>query len=305
MPIVMVFRPTVALMMVSTLILACAASAAAPHEGTATEKPTDAKAPIKRNCTTSTAGTLPAGLDETSGLAVGFQHPDVLYAHNDSGDTPRFFAIDRKNARLLATIKLKNVEAHDWEDIAVGPCASLKASSCVYIADIGDNGKNRSSVQVYEVAEPLELKDGELSAETHSFTYKEGPQDAEALMVHPLTGDVFVVTKQLGGTARLYKVTAKGRSSSAELQASLTLSGGVFALPTASDFHPSGSRFAVRTYAGIYEYAWPVVKPGPLNEFTALQESQGEAVTYSRDGNTLYTASEGKNQLLHATNCTP
>ena len=38
-------------------------------------------------------GAIPSQVGELSGLAASSKHPGILYAHNDSGDTARFFAL--------------------------------------------------------------------------------------------------------------------------------------------------------------------------------------------------------------------
>src|ERR1051325_6127651 len=86
---------------------------------------------------------------EASGLAASRKNTDVLWTHNDSGDTARIFAISTK-AKLLGIYNLKasNVEAIDWEDIAIGP-APTPGEYYIYIGDIGDNGDKRPGIQVY------------------------------------------------------------------------------------------------------------------------------------------------------------
>src|SRR6476619_6236933 len=86
--------------------------------------------------TPSPIGTIPAvQLPELSGLAASRLHPGTLYAHNDSGDYARFFAID-ESGRFLAQIDLPGATSIDWEDIAVARCPT---GWCVFVADIGDN----------------------------------------------------------------------------------------------------------------------------------------------------------------------
>src|SRR5512146_2363423 len=86
-------------------------------------------------------------LNEISGVVASIAHPGVLWAHNDSGDVPRFFAVDGAGNRL-ATISVAGAQAVDWEDIARGPCP---AGTCLYLADIGDNKAQRSSYTIYRV----------------------------------------------------------------------------------------------------------------------------------------------------------
>src|SRR6478735_9050544 len=80
-------------------------------------------------------------MDETSGLVASALNPDIYYAHNDSGDTSRFFAMT-PDGKLKTTIyftgdKKEKFGVRDCEDIAVGP-GPVKGKSYVYIGDIGD-----------------------------------------------------------------------------------------------------------------------------------------------------------------------
>src|SRR5689334_14681170 len=78
--------------------------------------------------TPSVVGNVPSALVELSGLAPSHRHPGVLYMHNDSGDTARFFAMSEA-AVGLGEFRVQAASAVDWEDIAVGPCP---AGSCVF-----------------------------------------------------------------------------------------------------------------------------------------------------------------------------
>jgi len=65
-----------------------------------------------------------ARLTETSGIAASVANPGLLYVHNDSGDTSRFFAI-HPDGSLKAVVyyngdkSLKLLGVTDCEDIAV------------------------------------------------------------------------------------------------------------------------------------------------------------------------------------------
>ena len=77
--------------------------------------------------------------------------------------------------------------------------------SYLYIGDIGDNNGTRSEVVVYRVAEPtlttasakLTKKRPEAteSAEAIRLRYPDGKYDAETLLVHPASGNIYIVTK--------------------------------------------------------------------------------------------------------------
>src|SRR5262249_25920895 len=98
-------------------------------------------------------------IDEDSGLAASRVNSNVLWTHNDSGDTSRVFAINT-NGQLLGTYNLwfdyaagKRVPAHDYEDIAIGP-GPTAGRSYFAVPDIGANHSPGSSVRVYRSLDP-------------------------------------------------------------------------------------------------------------------------------------------------------
>ena len=84
---------------------------------------------------------------EISGLVASPTQPGVLWAHNDSGDRARIFAL-RNDGSLIASLDVPGAEATDWEDIAVGPGDDL------LLGDIGDNQSVRKDIDIYRVPEP-------------------------------------------------------------------------------------------------------------------------------------------------------
>jgi hypothetical protein len=107
----------------------------------------------------------------------------VVFVHNDSGDSARFFAFDLATGEGRGEYVATGVTAVDWEDMARGPCAD-PTKSCLYFADIGDNAKARSDLVIVRVEEPATLATGALDvpAEVLSIAYPDGPHDAEALL---------------------------------------------------------------------------------------------------------------------------
>lgn len=93
-------------------------------------------------------GRMPAELWESSGLGISRTYPGVFWTHNDSGDRPRLYAID-STATLLATFEVEGAGARDWEAMALGPCPGPSGTSCLYVADVGDNRSARESVTIY------------------------------------------------------------------------------------------------------------------------------------------------------------
>ena len=83
-------------------------------------------------------------ISESSGLVASRTHDGVFWTHNDSGDAPRIFAIDRSGA-LLAEVVVEGARNRDWEDIAIDDTGHL------FLADIGNNGSQRLDLTVYKV----------------------------------------------------------------------------------------------------------------------------------------------------------
>ncbi|MEM7312481.1 MAG: hypothetical protein AAF497_04950, partial [Planctomycetota bacterium] len=90
-------------------------------------------------------------LRESSGIASSNLSNDVFWTHNDSGDKPRLFAINR-SGQLLATCPVKNASAVDWEDMA---SATINRKPFLIIADCGNNQALRKEIQLYLVPEVL------------------------------------------------------------------------------------------------------------------------------------------------------
>ena len=144
-----------------------------------------------------------ARITEASGLAVACPSGLVL-THNDSGDTARFFAVDRQG-RTVATYSLRGADAVDWEDMA-------RDGDRLYLADIGDNARSRDHVDVYETAVPDGSGPTTLPATRHRLRYPDGAHDAEALLVRD--GRIFVVVKS--GDGAVYAAPDSGDGDHAQ-----------------------------------------------------------------------------------------
>ncbi|MBW2735705.1 MAG: hypothetical protein JRH20_25245 [Deltaproteobacteria bacterium] len=145
-------------------------------------------------------GTLDnVAINEASGLVHSRKNAEVLWVHNDSGDTPRLFAISTEG-RHLGTYTLEGATAIDWEDMAIGPGPST-GEDYLYIGDIGDYMGRRSSVQVYRVIEPTLRADQSpvnetlQGVDTIELRYSEGVHNAETLLVDPLSGELTIITE--------------------------------------------------------------------------------------------------------------
>jgi hypothetical protein len=222
---------------------------------------------------------------ESSGLAMSRRHKGIVYTHNDSEDDARVFAVGG-DGRTRAVLTLDGAEARDWEAIATGE--DDDGGPALYIGDIGDNlGGAWSEIWVYRIAEPEDLEDQSVSYERFRFRYSDGARDAEALLVDPGTNRIYVVSKGARGGA-VY--AAPMRLSKSKVNVLRRVSHAP-AMVTDGAFSPDGTRLVLRDYVFAYVYN----KPGSeLARLTLPVQSQGESITYTRDGRWLLSGSEGE-----------
>ena len=68
-------------------------------------------------------------VNEASGLAASRIHANVLYTHNDGGDSPRIFAIDATDASLIATLGISGADHYDRRILPSGPALEINRAS--------------------------------------------------------------------------------------------------------------------------------------------------------------------------------
>jgi hypothetical protein len=253
---------------------------------------------------------------EASGLAASRSFPGVWWTHNDSGGTADVHAMTAAG-KNLGTYTVEGATATDWEDIAAGP--GPDDGDFLYIGDIGDNGSNRPTVTVYRVAEPATRPNGTgapLSGATAlELQYPNGPSDAEALFVDPVSGDLYILTKAWDGpVSHVLRARAKQLQPGAPilmeevatfptdtpLERTEPLGTGLpSTLVTAADISPDGRVVLVRTYRRIVAFERRK-KGGLAAAFAAgscdapqVEEGQGEAVAFAANGKSYLTVSEG------------
>ncbi len=268
--------------------------------------------PACPTCADATDAFVPAvaELTEASGLVASAVHDGVFYAHNDSGDSARFFAIGPAG-EARGTYVLPGAGAVDWEDMARGPCADT-SKSCLYFADVGDNDEVRTEYTIYRVAEPATLSAGthDVAFEALPFQYPDGPHNCEALLVHPTTGVVTLVTKNASATAAYEMPMPLSPRTKVTLGAAHPVTvGGLIPLVTGGDVHPAGASVLLRTYTGVFLYpigagesAAQALGHEPC-ELVPPGEQQGETIAWSAAGDGYATLSEGAGQTLHRVAC--
>ncbi|PWT92844.1 MAG: hypothetical protein C5B55_05560 [Blastocatellia bacterium] len=257
-------------------------------------------------------GTLqdPA-VDESSGIVASRTQPGLYWTHNDSGDGPFLYSFDQ-SGKSRGVWRVAGATNVDWEDISSGP-GPQAGKPYLYIGDIGDNDSVRKEISVYRVAEPTFGSTSVAStkktalvtepAEVIRLRYPDGSHDAETLLVHPTTGNLYIVIKVVLANPTIYEATAPfdtGKVTTLKRVGDLpipSLFGGVL---TGGDISPDGTRVAFCDYFQGYE----LVLPDASRSFDEIwkqkmltidlgKRKQGEGIAYRLDGRALITTSEG------------
>lgn len=250
-------------------------------------------------------------ITESSGIAASRRNRELFWTHNDSGDGPFIYAFDRKG-KHRGVWRVLGAKAQDWEDMAIGP-GPERDVPYLYLGDIGDNSNTREEIVVYRVVEPLIVSTDVSSSTRHPRTtqsadvirlkYPDGKYNAETLLVHPFTGDLYIVTKAAGEAAGVYEakaplattgVTALARISDLRFPNAL---GGVI---TGGCISPDARRIILCDYIEAFELTLPekpdvafdTIWKQPLTSVDVGARQQGEAVCYRADGMALLATSE-------------
>jgi hypothetical protein len=230
---------------------------------------------------------------ESSGLAAG-SDGKTYYTHNDSGDSARFFSFNL-NGNVTGEYSVTNARNVDWEEMAA---TSIGGKPYLFLADVGDNGQRRESVQIYRVPEP-KTAGGIKADRIYDFSYPDGPHNAEAILVDGERQKFQIITKISSAPAILFEGSlARDGKQTLKKLGELEVGGFIkqSKLITGSAISPDRKYIAVRTYLAGYEFPyagheqdWFKQKPADI---PLAVEIQGEAITYSRDGKSLITSSE-------------
>ncbi|WP_285596105.1 hypothetical protein [Actinomycetospora sp. NBRC 106378] len=251
-------------------------------------------------------------LAEVSGLAVGPAGPVVV---NDSGNATVVYTL--RPDCTVATARPVGVQGRDVEDLARG------ADGTLWLADIGDNDRERSTVALVRVPTTG-------PGAVVRLSYPDGPHDAEALLL-PADGRPVIVTKEGGGFGRVY--STEGPLPDAASEPLLLRADGEVRLPSSSTeggpvsflgrglitggaLSGDGRTAALRTYTDAWLF--PVTGPTADDVVAALRgtptqvplpgEPQGEALAFTADG-ALLSAGEsprgGPAARLHEVAVTP
>jgi hypothetical protein len=236
----------------------------------------------------------------------------LYWTHNDSGDGPFIYAFDDRGHNR-GVWRVTGALANDWEDMAAGP-GPAAGTNYLYIGDIGDNSGTRSPIIVYRIPEPAitaadaggrkKTAQPTEAAEVLKLRYPDGHHNSETLMVHPVSGKIYLVTKIEFGNARVYEADPAAVSDGVitltrvgELSVPSVFGGMI----TGGSISPDGLRVALCDYLQGYELVLPegsaafnLIWKEPLRPIALGQREQGEAIGYRLDGKALMATSEGR-----------
>ena len=247
-------------------------------------------------------------INEASGIVSSYKNNDVFWTHNDSGDKNNLYAFD-KTGKHLGTYKIKKCQARDWEDIAIGP-GPVQGLDYLYIGNIGDNQSIFYNKYIYRCIEP-EINSTSFLAEniidnceTIQFQYEDGNRDAEALMVDPLTKDIFIVSKR-EESVHIYKINyphnINGKNiakliGTKDFYPDVEYEGSQ--MITAGDISRDGKNIIIKSYEDVFLFKrnnnQSVMEAlnNDLVKVNYIPEIQGEAVCFHSQGFGYFTVSE-------------
>ncbi|MBT4790321.1 MAG: hypothetical protein HON90_02020 [Halobacteriovoraceae bacterium] len=113
---------------------------------------------------------------------------------------------DAQKVLIYKPGKNKVMLTEDIEDISVGSCFELKHeklkqgnNSCIFMADIGGGKrKARNQIVITIVKDKMKYLSTEEALKVLTVRYPNGESyDAEAMAIHPVTGDIYILTKEL------------------------------------------------------------------------------------------------------------
>ena len=246
-------------------------------------------------------------ITEASGLVTSRRNSGVIWTHNDSGDQARIYAMDFFGNHL-GVYRIDNAAARDWEDIAIGPGPET-GIDYLYIGDIGDNQLVNDQKYIYRIAEPVvrsdqQPVDGSIAdVERITVVYPGGNRDAESLLVDPLNGDLYILSKG-ASLVRVFRAQAPLSTSTTITMDELNpiQLDTILGFPqnaqgaVAGDISSTGLEILVKTYRRVYYWGR---SSGDEPLFTGKTvvlpydaEPQGEAIGWAPDGSGYYTVSE-------------
>ncbi|MFM9838723.1 MAG: hypothetical protein ACKVOQ_10700 [Cyclobacteriaceae bacterium] len=235
---------------------------------------------------------------EASGIGASLVNKGMFYLEEDSGN-PNQIQLMNQSCSIAAIYTIGSVSNRDWEDLAVAPGPTAGASY-VYVAEIGDNKSQYPTKYVYRFPEPsiagktLPINETITTFDKIELKLPDGVFNAEALMVDPLTKDIYIVSKDVA--ASVYVATYPQDLTNIITMKKIAML--PFTNVTAGDISPDGNEILLKTTQ--YICYWKKSGSESISELFKRTptlvpytiELQGEAVCFAADGSAYYTTSE-------------
>lgn len=244
-------------------------------------------------------------LTEVSGIVASQQHTGSLWVHNDSGHEPIIYLLNRQG-QTQASYAFRGVAQQDWEDMALGPGPD-PGKAYLYLADIGDNARQRTVYNIVRCPEPdmnpvANAAQALDDVDIIRFRYPEASHDAEALMVDPITRDIYLITKDRD-RSMLYRLPYQLQYDEVLVAEKVGQvkhdSKTMLDAITAAAISTDGQEVLIKSYNHVYYWkrqdenqTLEELLQSPPLKLPYEPEPQGEAIAFAADGSGYYTLSE-------------
>lgn len=241
-------------------------------------------------------------INEASGMAFSYKTDDAFWVHNDSGDGPNLYLINKSGA-LLTLGQVSGATSADWEDMA---SFVVDDKSYLIIGDFGDNGRSRDTYRLYIIEEPTYNPNGSNASSypilrTITYQYDNGSQNCESIGVDVSLGKIILFSKSHDNEVRYVYELPLSVESGSETKTAVRIASLSSDDTTAMDISNDGHRAVVLTYKDLaYEFTredgetWEQAFNQPYKTIVMpIGRAGEEAIAYDVNGLDLYTVREG------------
>jgi len=269
----------------------------------------------------------PGASDEASGITASTSSPGHYFLIDDATGTDQIVAVG-SDGGVTGRIAIDGMSADNAEALAGGNCGKTPLpdgssnENCLYVGDIGDNGARRDDIVIFRLVEPAPSSppSDPVPADEWSYTYPDGPRNAEAMLAAP-DGSLLIVTKppaEGGLPHRMYRAEPGGGELAFVREFSPPVAHRplrtLFTGNVVTDLASSPGRVLLLTYDEVQEYTAPdpsadltTFPDWPHRRVPAPELPQAEGITSAVDGCGYTLASEagpsGKNGSLGIVSC--
>jgi hypothetical protein len=233
-------------------------------------------------------------IDEASGIAASQRNPNVLWVIEDSF-RPTSLHLLGTDGKYIKSIGIKGSINRDWEELAVSKDPK-DGQVYLYIGDIGDNFGLFNEYTILRTLEPASDRTDSLTMTSFRFKYQDGRHNAEAFVVDPINGDIYLFTKT-NTTCGVYRIAAPLKSDQVAVAQKIR------ELPhdqvTAACVNQT--ELLIKNYKQIWIYprqhseSVQAAFQNPAAMVDYVQEQQGEAITFGHLSDGFYALSEKVN----------